>query len=528
MKPRTFRVVHHVAGALVVAAWGLAMTRMAASEWQRRATQPDLAVSDLLGERDAADVRAFGVYHGEAKIGFASSRRMRGAGGWVFVDQAVWKMVLQGVPQRLVSESQAVVDDSFALRSFRARIDSGLMKISAEGRVEGDTLLVSLTSAGKTFEDRQPLSGPVMLPAMIRPAVAARNPAQGDSWVFGIFNPLARGVEEVEVVVEGRETLQTAIGPVETWRLSEILRGSIRTQVWIDAAGETVRELSPVGFEIRVEPREMALAVDEAGGAPVPDLVFAVSVPVSGDLVRPVAAGTVRVRLSGIDLPEFPLLSGGRQRLEGDVLTVQEKPHRASYALPYLGGDLADALRAEPLVQSDDPDVVAEARRITGAAPGAPPVDAATAAKRLHDWVFANVRKRNSAGVPSAVEVLKERTGDCNEHTVLYVALARAIGLPARVAVGLVWTNARGGGPGLYYHAWPEVFLGVSGDATFGGAEGSDGWFALDPTIGQFPADAGHFRFLVGGLERQIDLLKLMGRLEVAVVPDPANPRSAP
>ena len=30
--------------------------------------------------------------------------------------------------------------------------------------------------------------------------------------------------------------------------------------------------------------------------------------------------------------------------------------------------------------------------------------------------------------VPSAVQVLETLAGDCNEHTVLYVALARALG----------------------------------------------------------------------------------------------------
>jgi transglutaminase-like putative cysteine protease len=56
--------------------------------------------------------------------------------------------------------------------------------------------------------------------------------------------------------------------------------------------------------------------------------------------------------------------------------------------------------------------------------------------------------------LPSAREVLRTRVGDCNEHTVLYVAMARALGMPAPIAVGLVFVYGA-----FYDHAWPEVYL---------------------------------------------------------------------
>ena len=56
----------------------------------------------------------------------------------------------------------------------------------------------------------------------------------------------------------------------------------------------------------------------------------------------------------------------------------------------------------------------------------------------------------------------------------------------------------------FYYHAWPEVLLGE--------------WVPVDPTFGQFPADAAHLRFVVGGLARQTELLRLMGNLKIDVL----------
>jgi hypothetical protein len=43
-------------------------------------------------------------------------------------------------------------------------------------------------------------------------------------------------------------------------------------------------------------------------------------------------------------------------------------------------------------------------------------------------------------------------------------------------------------------------------------------WVAVDPTFGQFPADAAHLRFVIGGLARQVELVRLIGRLQLNVV----------
>jgi transglutaminase-like putative cysteine protease len=51
--------------------------------------------------------------------------------------------------------------------------------------------------------------------------------------------------------------------------------------------------------------------------------------------------------------------------------------------------------------------------------------------------------KKPTVSLPSAREVLRTKVGDCNEHTALYVAMARAAGLPARIAVGLAYSAAR-------------------------------------------------------------------------------------
>jgi transglutaminase-like putative cysteine protease len=104
--------------------------------------------------------------------------------------------------------------------------------------------------------------------------------------------------------------------------------------------------------------------------------------------------------------------------------------------------------------------------------------------------------------------------GDCNEHTALYVALARAAGLPARIAVGLV--QMRGA---FYYHAWAEVYLEESG----GGL-----WLPVDPTLNEFPADATHIRLSRGGLEKQAAILGFVGQARMSIEALELDPAATP
>ena len=97
--------------------------------------------------------------------------------------------------------------------------------------------------------------------------------------------------------------------------------------------------------------------------------------------------------------------------------------------------------------------------------------------------------------------------GDCNEHTALFVSLARAVRIPTRIAAGVVYSERVGPKGQFYYHAWPEVLLGDENE-----------WIPVDPTFGQLPADATHIKLVEGDLDRQVEILGVIGRLELALI----------
>jgi Transglutaminase-like superfamily len=426
---------------------------------------------------------------------------------------------VMGAVHHTEATTLALLTPKLELRSFVATLQSEIGGFTARGTVVGDTVLnVSLESQGSTQQLRVPLRHAIVLPGLlpIRAAFGHRLRV-GNSFTMRVFDPLVLQEQDVAMRVTGDSTfivpdsavfdstqrlwVPATYDTVRAWRVEQDV-GGVQLAAWIDGTGRVVRAQSPVGFTMQRSAFEIAYENfrhrPHAGAAPVTgDLIDQTAIASDVKLDDLPRRDTLAVVLRGVRLAGFDL-AGGRQALRGDTLVVHaETPDalRASYRLPAARPDLARDLAAEPLIQVHDLRIEAEARQIVGRVH-----DPARAARLLNDWVYDNLKAQITISVPSAVQVLAERRGDCNEHTVLYVALARAVGLPARTAAGLVYVRGR-----FYYHAWPEVYL--------------NGWVAVDPTLGQFPADASHLRFTIGGLARQVELIRLIGQLQLSVVP---------
>jgi hypothetical protein len=151
-------------------------------------------------------------------------------------------------------------------------------------------------------------------------------------------------------------------------------------------------------------------------------------------------------------------------------------------------------LAPTPEIDSDAPPIRKLAAEIVGTTPGV-----YAASRKISSAVFERLEKAYGASRDRATEVLVSGKGDCTEHTLLFTALARAAGIPARQVHGLVFARYEDDVPALYWHAWPEVLSGSE-------------WIALDPTFGQDVADATHIAL---GRGAQVDTVSLLGALEV-------------
>lgn len=487
---------------------------------RREYFQPELAVLERGARSLAPGTYFYAVKMNEATIGTASSRLDTIAGGFVFDDNILLDIPALDTVRRAVIMTRVELSPALELRSFRFRMTSEIGGYEVAGAVPADTLLELVVGAGaEPRRERVRVPRGVTFDAVIPFRLAASGAlVPGRGVTARIFDPSALAERDVRVAVTAADTLivpdtvylddagwwqAQSYDTVPVWRIEQNYAG-VALASWVDEDGMLVRAESPLGFTIERTAFELAQQEWRATGRRG-DLAAGYGAMIEGTAISSnVALADVEerprlhLRLRNVDLGGFDL-HGGRQQLRGDTLVVVRETDaqlEPGYTLPWsAGGEPAAELGGTLLIQTKDARIVEAAR---GVAAGSS--DPAVVARRLNDWVYRALRKEITPSVPSAVQVLAARRGDCNEHTVLYIALARALGLPARTAVGLVHVRGR-----FYYHAWPEVWLG------------SD-WVAVDPTLGQFPADASHIRLLIGGLARQVELIRLIGRLQVEVI----------
>jgi hypothetical protein len=446
-----------------------------------------------------------GVYSRGEKIGFLVGQTIPRDDGYELQEDGRLQMTLLGASTAARLHTSAIVDREFQLRSFTFSLDPGTGPISVAGQVEGRSLRLTVQSSSGTRSETRELAEPPALSLNLSRRLAATGLRPGLRLEVPVFDPATLRNAPMTVAVGEREVVRAAGRPVPAFKVQTSF-GGIASTSWITDVGEVVREESPLGFMVVKETQERALSLAVSGevqadmyeaSAVVPDPLRSIDDPSS--------VQRLRIRLTGVDLSS-PDVQGGGQTVTGDVVELRDtrglRPQRIAEPLdPYL--------RPELFIESDAPEVIEEARRAVEGVTGA-----RARAEKLVRYVNDLLEKKPTVSLPSAVEVLRTKVGDCNEHTVLYVAMARALGLPARIAVGLVYLRGA-----FYYHAWPEVYVAEP--------DGRGLWLPVDPTLNQFPADPTHVRLARGGLDKQAVILTVIGRARMSILDVETTPGTA-
>jgi Transglutaminase-like superfamily len=464
---------------------------------------PNLA-TDLARYGSTAQWR--GVYYRGEKIGFTVSQTVPVDEGFELQEDGQLQMTLLGATTLAQLRTTARVDDGFALRSFAFSLDAGTGPVEVRGRVNGRLLSLDVVTASGTRTEERELAEPPMLTLNLSRRLANGGLTPGAKYEWTIFDPATLRNAPVVVEVGQRELVRAGTTSIPAFRIGLAFAG-LRTTSWMTDTGEVIREESPLGLISVKESADQAraMAVPKQGQTDL--LQAAAVVPVMKDRINdPRDVLRLRLRLEGGDL-SHPDLQGAGQSVAGNVIEIRDpRGLRADPADP----DIQRYLAPEPFIESDAAEIVAETELAVGGVTGA-----RARAEQLTRYVNGLLEKKPTVSLPSAREVLRTKVGDCNEHTALYVAMARAAGIPARVAVGLVYVRGA-----FYYHAWPEVYLNEGA--------GRGLWLPVDPTFNQFPADATHLRLARGGLDRQAAILPMIGHLKMTVLDLEVVPGSTP
>ena len=389
------------------------------------------------------------------------------------------RMGRMGSSVSIVTEQTQIEDADGQVLRLKSRTQMPGETVST-AEVQGDTLSVTIETEGSSRSFTEAWDDRCRGPEHWKQALVEWLPGQKpgavfESHVFDLeLGSATRVVQELVGEEDGLILMRSQI---------DALEGMVQ-DIRMRPDG-TVEHLSMklMGLDFSTETcdREEALAAYSENGL-APEIFNETVLRPDRPLPRPRSLDRVVFRLSAKDpaIP-FPDFSSSRQRIveqRGGEMVLEIRrvvPGEGEVVSPPGPG----AREANPTLESDHPDIIALAAELAGDAAGDWEV-----ARALERGVYEYIDKK-SMGVAFATahETCRSRSGDCSEHAVLLAALARAEGIPSRVAMGLTYVGGIFGG-----HAWTEVYI--------------DGeWIALDGTNGLGSVDASHIRFGVSELD---------------------------
>jgi len=427
------------------------------------------------------------------KVGYSVTRLTKIKKEFEVREEIFLTVNLMGSVHKIMSCTRAMVDERFLLNRFDFSLSSDLITFNISGQIEGNSLSLVMGEPGKEQVQSINLPERPMISAGLTQFFEPSTLKIGESFRFPLFDPVSMTTNPAIVKVVAKEKIKLHDQTYRAFRLEMDFLG--RPLVfWLDEEGVPLKEEGLMGFTlVRSSPIRAQLDFDESKKLDFYDLS---AIRVKKKLKSARKLSYLRVELNHV--PAALPIDNTRQSLNGRVLSVTKEspPFTASYALPYGGNDkeLLPYVEPEMLIQCGDKEIVKLAGEIVE-----DNTDPFMAAKEIMSWVFENLEKVPVVSIPDAKAILTHRKGDCNEHATLLTALLRAVGVPARIVVGLVYKDGK-----FYYHAWNEAYL--------------DKWISLDAVLNQMPVDATHIKLVDGGIEKQIQIVGTIGTLAVTIL----------
>lgn len=470
-----------------------------------------------------------GFYLNNEKIGFSQFVLKESGNGdsgdalndayMEYVSRSNFRILAMGVPFDIDVQQSGEVSDDLSMRAFRFNFTSSGQILTVLAAVYEGQLRLSVSSEGSTREEILDLNGPIYNAEMI-PLLTARDGLEpGMKHAYTVYDPLSMSKDVMRThVLEQEIVVLNADEEIETWKVEVDFKG-FKTTSWITEDGQVIKEHSRVAGipmtafrETRQQAMDMsyvspALSIQPQENTETSDLIESASITPAVYLVRPEAVRFMRAEIRGATVTDIVFPDDRFQKLvsdDGETLIVETRTLDYDAALvgvdesapPFeLNPDMQMYLRDESLIQSSDERIQSKALEITRGT-----TNPWEASKALAMWLYRNIRKEFRVTIPSALEVLSSMKGDCNEHSTLFAAMARSIGIPTKIAAGLVYLDGS-----FAYHAWNEVY--VNGQ-----------WLPLDATLNRIEMDAAHVKLAEGSLDSQAELSRLIGNLTIEIL----------
>ncbi|MFP6723513.1 MAG: transglutaminase domain-containing protein [Candidatus Poribacteria bacterium] len=400
--------------------------------------------------------------------------------------EIVMEIKRTGTNLRLAMTRIAYLGTDLMPRHFVSTSNETGQEKMVEGIIHNGILEMATTLANNTTKVKKEIPPDTIFDLSVSYFVSQHDIRVGNHYKLNVFSmDVLEPIEtEIRVVRQDQINYQGKLQDVYVVDYTMDIMGGITTTEWISQDGTTYQmETGLLGLKMELIKTDMETALGEAGEV---DVILTTKIFAQGE--RPISGNhhlKAYLRLDNGDL-EKAIVQNQRQRIitganprdgEIEVWTIDLDKIQAP-DLPIKTSETEPYLQSTVYIQADHPAIRSAADEIVGSQK-----NAWIAAQKICNWVYKSITDKNlKIGFGSALQTLDSLSGDCTEHTVLMIGLARSIGIPARVCAGLVFQ-----GDAFYYHFWPEVFVNQ--------------WIAMDPTLGQVLADATHIQLAGSGLE---------------------------
>jgi hypothetical protein len=344
----------------------------------------------------------------------------------------------------------------------------------------------------------------------------------GDRFSFLQYQPQVNAVLSNQVVVQDFEKVSIHGGPEQRLLRVEVTPDSIMnvqlpgTSLWLDKDLIAVRSVANVpGLGVLEMVRTTkALALKEGKGGSDEktnigkrQLIYLNrKIPASSDEV------VYRINLPEDKDPGTSFARDERQQIEkaeGKSFELHVKAIRRPSPDGRETKVANEFLESNYFINSADEKVQELARQAVGKEE-----DPWLKAQRIERWVSKNMHFTYDEAMATADHVARTLEGDCTECAMLAAAMCRAVGVPSRTAIGLIYAEPKeaGGRPTLAFHMWTEV--SINGQ-----------WLAIDATLGRGSVGADHLKITDHswhGVQSVVPLLPvtrvLLGKPDVEVL----------
>ncbi len=447
----------------------------------------------------------FSIDKDNQKIGYKSVAQIYPGNSIIYYEESVIKMNLAGKSREVFIQCSVGIDSArFVSNYMEFRLQSGSHHYNCTGTVKGDSLIIEVRTdvlapvrKGLFIVDKN-ITFSITLPFFIHRSAT-------ETMSIEVFDPIIFDHYIVHIVRRGKELLLIDNQNYEVVRYDLSFLNK-QSSLWLDENGKVVKsegylffsgELGKITIQKAMNKNVFLLPLEVALGN---DIIKQTVIYPDRSIPDPRNTTYLELQLDGIRAANIDVTAPNKEILSFNPLIIGIHNKSITEEQKLLNELITVAkdtslVGISDYVQSKDARIFRAAQTIISTQS-----DTLSMARAINRWVYENVKKEKELNITRSIDILRIKRGDSEEHTKLFTALARSIGIITQINAGLIYIDGA-----FRYHSWPSVFV-----------EGT--WYDMDPTLGQDAADATHISLVRGGYDRLVELLRMIGKISIKVI----------